>query len=300
MSEQPNRIDEGEEIEDKVGPNRLEPRRKSGGTGRGYRSQVSHGQQTLETPLNSPSKPSDQTLGDRGASAPPAGSVSLCLLTLNEIGGCRHDVPLVPVGAFDQVFAVDGGSTDGTVEYLQSQGIRVVEQPQPGYNQAYICAFETCSSDALVVFHPKGSVPPSDVLSFRALFAQGYDLVVASRMMKGASNEEDDRLFRPRKWFVLGLGFISSLLWRRSGPVMWDVLHGFRGMRRDRFFAIDPIPDDLTLDLEMIVRGYRKGYRMTEFPVRERRRLAGDTHFKAIPTGWRYFVYLSKEFRRSA
>jgi hypothetical protein len=148
------------------------------------------------------------------------------------------------------------------------------------------------------VFHPKGSVDPSSVLPFRELFAQGYDLVVASRMMRGASNEEDVQLLKPRKWFVLGLGAVSAAVWRRRGPVIWDVLHGMRGMRRDSFFAIEPIPGDLTLDLEMIVRGYRKGFRMTEFPVRERRRIAGDTHFAAIPTGWRYLVYLAKEARR--
>ena len=81
---------------------------------------------------------------------------------------------------------------------------------------------------------------------------------------------------------------------------MWDVLHGFRGMRRKSFFAIAPVPDDLTLDLEMIVRGYRKGYRMIEFPVQERKRLSGETHFAAVPTGWRYLVYLSREIQRPA
>jgi len=39
---------------------------------------------------------------------------------------------------------------------------------------------------------------------------------------------------------------------------------------------------------------------MTEIPVRERRRLVGDTHFAAIPTGWQYLVYLAKEFARAA
>jgi glycosyltransferase involved in cell wall biosynthesis len=246
---------------------------------------------------------SSQTLEEateRDGPAISAPSVSLCLLTLNEIDGCRHDVPNLPVASFDEVYAVDGGSTDGTVEYLESQGIRVIAQPRRGYNQAYICAFENCSSDALVVFHPKGSVDPSSVLPFRELFAQGYDLIVASRMMQGASNEEDVQLLKPRKWFVLWLGLVSSAIWRRNGPVIWDVLHGFRGMRRDSFFAIEPIPGDLTLDLEMIVRGYRKGFRMTEIPVRERRRIAGNTHFAAISTGWRYLVYLAKEFSRKA
>ena len=228
-------------------------------------------------------------------------TVTLCLLTLNEVDGCRHDVPQLPVDQFDEVFAVDGGSEDGTIEYLESQGIKVIRQPVRGYNQAYICAFENCISDALVVFHPKGSIlDPRSVLEFRPLFAQGYDLVVASRVAKGARNEEDDQLLKPRKWFVLWLAVVSSLLWRRQGSMMWDVLHGFRGMRRDSFFAIRPVPDDVTLDLEMIVRGYRQGFRMTEFPVKERRRIAGDTHFAAVPTGWRYLVYLSREVRRPA
>ncbi len=228
-------------------------------------------------------------------------TVSLCLLTLNEIDGCRHDVPQLPFDQFDQVYAVDGGSNDGTTEYLESRGIRVIHQPVRGYNQAYICAFANCTSDALVVFHPKGSIlDPRSVLAFRPFFAQGYDLVVASRVAKGGRNEEDDHLLRPRKWFVLGLGLVSALLWRRQGSIIWDVLHGFRGMRRESFFAIGPVPDDLTLDLEMIVRGYRKGYRMSEFPVKERRRLSGDTHFAAVPTGWRYFIYLSRELRRGA
>lgn len=231
----------------------------------------------------------------------PAPTVSLCLLTLNEIDGCRHDVPQLPFDQFDEVLAVDGGSYDGTTEYLASQGVRVIRQPVRGYNQAYICAFENCTSDALVVFHPKGSiVDPRSVLEFRPLFAQGYDLIVASWVAKGGCNEEDEHLLRPRKWFVLGLGLVSSFLWRRQGPVMWDVLHGFRGMRRESFFAIAPVPDDLTLDLEMIVRGYRKGYRMIEFPVQERKRLSGETHFAAVPTGWRYLVYLSQEIQRPA
>ena len=248
-----------------------------------------------------PKSDSDQVAIEQAGLSKTGPSVSLCLLTLNEIDGCRHDVPLLPLAQFDDVFAVDGGSDDGTATYLQGQGIRVISQPRRGYNQAYLCAFENCTSDALVVFHPKGSIlEPRTVLRFRDLFAQGNDLVVASRVMEDARNEEDDRFLRPRKWFVLALGLVSALIWRRNGPVIWDVLHGFRGMRRESFFAIDPIADDLTLDLEMIVRGYRKRFRMIEFPVRERQRLSGDTHFKAIPTGWRYLVYLAHELRRRA
>jgi glycosyltransferase involved in cell wall biosynthesis len=230
----------------------------------------------------------------------PAGRIrlSLCLLSWNELEGCRHDVPHLPFDQFDEVYAVDGGSDDGTIEYLRSRGIRVIKQPTPGYNQAYLCAFGHCTTDGLVLFHPKGSVDPCEVTKFRPLFEQGYDLVIASRMVKDARNEEDDKMLRPRKWFVLGLGLVAALLWRRKGPIIWDVLHGFRGMRRDPFFAIGPLEKGLSIDLEMVVRSYRKGLSCIEFPISERPRLAGITHFKALRTGKRLLSYLAAELRR--
>jgi len=226
--------------------------------------------------------------------------LSVCLLTWNEIDGCRVDLPRLPRDEFEQIYAVDGGSTDGTIEYLESQGITVHRQPVRGYNQAYLFAFDKCETEALILFHPKGSIDPAQLRKFRPLFEQGYDLVIASRMLPGARNEEDDRLFRPRKWFVLCLGLLSGVLWRRKGPMIWDVLHGFRAMRCDRFHAIEPLPTGLSIDLEMVVRSYRKSLRMVEFPVVEQTRTTGQTHFKAFPTGKRLLWYLLKELRRPA
>ena len=100
--------------------------------------------------------------------------LSLCLLTWNEVRGCRHDVPLIKREHFDEIYAIDGGSTDGTVEYLQSQGISVYRQDKPGYNNAYLSAFRRCSTDALVLFHPKGSVDPEEILKFRQYLEDGY------------------------------------------------------------------------------------------------------------------------------
>ncbi len=187
--------------------------------------------------------------------------LSLCLLTWNEIEGCRFDVPRLPLDAFEEVFALDNSSTDGTAEYLESQGIRVVRQSLPTYNGAYRSAFDTCTTDALVIFHPKGSIDPSAVLAFRPLFERGADLVVASRIGQGARNEEDAQFIRHRKWFVMGIALVAAALWRREGTFVWDVLHGFRGMRRDAFFAIDPLPRGVSMDLEMVARAYRGRWR---------------------------------------
>lgn len=214
-------------------------------------------------------------------------TISLVLLTWNELAGCQHDVPLLPLEHFDEVFAVDGGSSDGTVEYLTEQGIRVLRQPVPSLNAACAYAFETATTDAVVFFHPKGTVPPEDVLEFRRRFENGYDLVIASRNMPEAHNEEDDHLLRPRKWFVILLGRIISIRFNRRNTRVTDVLHGFRGMSKEAFKAVSIEPVGSTVDAEMVLEAYRLGMNISEFPTHETSRLHGDTHFKALPTGWR-------------
>ena len=217
----------------------------------------------------------------------------------NERAGCAHDVPLLPCSDFDEIFALDGGSTDGTVEYLEGQGIPLVPQRKRGYNRAYIEAFEHTTSDALVVFHPKGTIDPRTTAHLIAPLRNGKDLVVASRVIRGSRNEEDGKILKPRKWFVVTLAALSAFLWWRGrGPVIWDVLHGFRGMRRDAFFAIDPIAEGLSMDLQMVVRAYRMKLGRLELPVRESSRVQGETHFKAIPTGMKLLKYLWFELKR--
>ena len=58
--------------------------------------------------------------------------VSLCLLVWNELEGCKLDVPGLPLDQFDEVYAVDGGSKDGTVAYLEQHGIKVHTQQMRG------------------------------------------------------------------------------------------------------------------------------------------------------------------------
>jgi glycosyltransferase involved in cell wall biosynthesis len=221
-------------------------------------------------------------------------------LTWNEIDGCRHDVPRLPIDQFEEVYAMDGGSTDGTSEYLTNAGIAVHRQELPGYNGAYVSAFRRCTTDALLMFHPKGSVDPMTVLQVRPLLEQRADLVIASRLIAGGANEEDHRLFKPRKWFVWGLGLVASLIWQREGHRVRDVLHGYRAMRRDAFFAISPLTVGTSMDLEMVVRSYKKRLRRVEFSVQERPRVGGETHFKALSTGTKLLRYLWFELRRAA
>ena len=50
---------------------------------------------------------------------------SLVILSLNEIDGCKRVIPRIDKTLFDELLAIDGGSDDGTIEYLESQGFIV-------------------------------------------------------------------------------------------------------------------------------------------------------------------------------
>ncbi len=221
-------------------------------------------------------------------------TIALCLLTWNELNGCLVDVPQMPLEDFDEVFAVDGGSEDGTVEYLTEVGIPVHRQPRPSLNAACVYAYEIAQSDAVVFFHPKGTVPPQDLKRFRGLFDEGYELIVASRNMPGGVNEEDSHILKPRKWFVLSLAALLSVLWRREGNKIRDVLHGFRGMTAQAFEAVSLAETGVTIDAEMVTGAYRHRLKRIEFPTAEIPRQQGATHFKALPTGWKILKYVGR------
>ncbi len=225
-------------------------------------------------------------------------TVGLCLLTWNEIEGCKHDVPLIDRSKFDQIYCIDGGSTDKTVEYLQEQGIEVYPQTAKGLNQACKDGAEHCKCDAFVFFHPKGSIPVEDTYKFRAYYEQGYEFVVGSRMMKESRNEEDGKLFKPRKWFVLGLGLAAKILFKREGNTIWDTLHGFRGMTVEAFKKCDISDMSPSVDIEMVCRSYKLKLKRIEFPTTESPRIAGETHFKAFATGKKLLRYLVWEIGR--
>jgi glycosyltransferase involved in cell wall biosynthesis len=224
--------------------------------------------------------------------------ISLCLLVWNELEGCKIDVPRLPRDAFDEVYAVDGGSTDGTVSYLEDAGIPVYRQPKKGLNAAYIHAAEKSTCDAVVVFFPKGASEIADLLKFRPLFEAGYDVVIASRNIRGGRNEEDGRFLMPRKWAVLSLAVLAALIWKREGYFVRDVLHGFKGFTLPAFKKIAPLDYGLSIDIEMVVRSYRLVLNRIEFPTLERPRAYGQTHFPFFSSGIKLAKYLWHELNR--
>lgn len=227
--------------------------------------------------------------------------ITLCLLTRNEVPCLEIIYPTIPApgpdAGFDRVVAIDGGSTDGTVDFFRERGVPVIGQSRRGRGDAFLQAFEREPADAWIFFSPDGNEDVSDLHRFRPLLEQGADLVIASRMMKGAVNEEDMHLLKPRKWANNAFNAAVNLLFRRKGPFITDSINGYRAISRKAAETLQLDAFDYTIEYQMTIRALKHRLNIVEFPTREGQRVAGDTGAPSIPTGIRFVKRLIAEMR---
>ena len=220
---------------------------------------------------------------------------TLVLLTLNEIEGVRALVPKLPIDVVDEALAVDGGSTDGTCEFLEANGIRVVIQERPGRGEAFRVAINQSSGNHVVFYSPDGNEDPADIPRLFEALEFGADMVTASRFLPGARNEEDDTLLPLRKWANQAFTFLANVVWNR-GDWVTDTINGFRGVRREVFWQLAPQSMSYTIEYEMTIRAMKLGFRVVEIPTREGDRIGGTTKIASLPAGFAFLRLFIQAF----
>jgi glycosyltransferase involved in cell wall biosynthesis len=227
--------------------------------------------------------------------------VALCLLTYNERPCLEQIFPLIPEpspdSGFDQLVAIDGGSIDGTAEYYRERAIQVIGQSRRGRGDAFLLAFEQVNADGYIFFSPDGNEDAQDLPKFKPLLESGADLVIASRMMRGAVNEEDIHLLKPRKWANNSLNLMANVLFRKVGPFVTDSINGYRAVSRRAAEELKLNALDYTIEYQMTIRALKKRMAIVEFPTREGPRVAGVTGAPSLPTGLRFLKRLWAELQ---
>jgi glycosyltransferase involved in cell wall biosynthesis len=220
---------------------------------------------------------------------------ALVLLTLNEIEGLRALWDRLPVSEFAEVFAVDGGSTDGTLDFFAERGIPAVIQPIRGRGVAFRVAAEASRAERLVFFSPDGNEDPDDIVRLDDLLVQGADLAIARRFGPGAVNEEDGEALRLRARVNDTLSRVANGLFGRGQPRVYDTINGFRALRRAALLDLGTTVKRFPIEYQITIRALTRGWRIAEQPTKEGQRIGGVRKAASWPVGMDHLKVLATE-----
>jgi len=208
---------------------------------------------------------------------------TLVLLVLNEIDGLRLVWDELPLDEFARVLAVDGGSIDGTREFLTERGIPILDQPIAGRGVAFRVAAEASDTERMVYYSPDGNEDPADIVRLDDLLVEGADLAIASRFAVGAVNEETDAL-RPRARVNQTLTWLANRLFNH-GPYVTDTINGFRAMRRSALLDLQTTVKRFPIEYQISIRAMRRRWKIAEIATIEGQRAGGESKALSWPVG---------------
>lgn len=217
--------------------------------------------------------------------------VTMVLLTWNEIAGVKKLVPKISRRWINEIICVDGGSTDGTVEWMKENRIPLYFQEKPGRAEAFRVGLTKAKGDTLLYFSPDGNEEPADIPRLIQKLNEGYDLVIASRFSK--LSKSDDATFLRR----LGNVFFTKLVNLFWNAKVTDAINGFRAVRKKCLEDLGIDAKRFEVEIEMTIRAAKKGYKIAEIPTYEKIRVSGKSKLNTFRDGWIYFKTILRELR---
>ena len=204
-----------------------------------------------------------------------AGSVTIALLlpTLNEIEGLKWALQRIDRSLFDDIIVIDGGSTDGTLEFARESGLTTVIQSRPGLHFAIFDVVHEIDFDYVVEFSPDGNCMPEKLPELVRRLHDGADLVVVSRYLGHARSHDDNMVSAFGNWF-----FTRLIDWLGKSKIT-DSLNIYRGFKRE--IALSSEFERLLVGpvFEPLVTGVcqLQGLEVGEIPGDEPPRIGGET-----------------------
>ena len=229
-------------------------------------------------------------------------TVTLLIPTLNEITGMRQIMPKIQRDWVDQILILDGGSTDGTIEYAKAQGYEVHVQTRPGIRQAYMEVLPKIRGEVLLTFSPDGNSIADLIPPLIAKMNEGYDMVIVSRYLQGAKSQDDDWLTGFGNWL-----FTKTVNLLHGGNYT-DAMVIFRAYRtrlirdleldQDRWYHRPEkwLRTRISWEPMLSARAARRKLKVAEIPGDEPPRIGGERKLQVWKWGAAYYFQFWRDF----
>jgi glycosyltransferase involved in cell wall biosynthesis len=229
--------------------------------------------------------------------------ITLCVLTLNEIDSSKIIMPQVDRSLFDQILIIDGGSTDGTIEWCKEQGYEVYVQKKRGLRNAYIEALEHIRGDVMITFSPDGNSLTSVLPTLVDEMKKGWDMVIVSRYLGDAKSEDDSLVTRFGNWMF------TTLINVLHGGKYTDAMVIYRGYKKSLFHDLNLVKEQsifsfpekvfntrISVEPLLSVRAARCKLKVSEIPGDEPKRIGGERKLQIIRWGlaFMYQIFFEK------
>jgi glycosyltransferase involved in cell wall biosynthesis len=213
-----------------------------------------------------------------------------CLNELQTLAACigKARTAIETLGLSGEVVVADNGSTDGSQDLARSLGARVVDVPVRGYGAALIWGIRSARGRYIVMGDADDSYDFREAVGLVERLAQGFDLVVGTRLkgriMPGAM---------PWKNRYLGTPVLTAIVNTVYRCQFSDVNCGMRALKKTAFEAMHLESSGMEFASEMLVKAAILGLKTSEVPItlhvdgRDR-----APHLRPWADGWRHLKYI--------
>ena len=200
--------------------------------------------------------------------------IAVLIPALNEEASLPYVLADLPKEVVDEIVVIDNGSVDRTAAVARAAGATVISEPHRGYGAACLAGLDYLKStppDIVVFLDADYSDHPDELPTVvRPIIGEGYDFVIGSRTTGKA--EPGALLFQSRFGNALAT-FLIRLLYGFA----YSDLGPFRAIRFPQLLALRMTDRTYGWNVEMQIKAVRRKLRITEVPVRYRKRAGGES-----------------------